>query len=355
MAGTPTQYYGFPTYADSDAVDLTAQYNTAVTNIDSEMHQLSIAPARKRKPGVVIIGDSWSDPNNGDTWKAAFQERFDCTLYNYAKTSARAFVETVSGATSFTNQLAKAVSELDPDDVDYVLIVGGVNDLVKPLSTAGEGLDTMPKYFNRLFSMADNASIQFGGVPVYVIPNAYNSTHGDDNPYSTQYLTNMFSAYPIVSNTCENVFFDLILYLCCNPGAFDSSNYHLTAVGYKNMGRIIANLLRGKRYGVWVLPATAPLTEDIGIGLIARDGVVRLRYRFATAGKTTGSLTYYDETSSIAYKLNAIFAPFSTGYSQSSIAGSMYIQTNSTFDETKALAAAEKTGDSVPFYATIFQ
>ena len=43
MAGTPTQYYGFPTYADADSLDLTAQYNTAVINIDSELHQLSLA------------------------------------------------------------------------------------------------------------------------------------------------------------------------------------------------------------------------------------------------------------------------------------------------------------------------
>lgn len=343
MAGTPTQYYGFPTYADSDAVDLTAQYNTAVANIDSELHQLSIAPARKRKPGVVVIGDSWSDPNNGETWKAEFQKRFDCTLYNYAKTSARAFVDTAPGATSFTNQLAKATSELDPDDVDYVLIVGGVNDLNKPLSTAGSGYDTLTKYLTGLRALADNACMQFGGARAYVILNAYNSTYGDNNPYSTQYLTNMFSGYSVACSVGRYIYLDLLLYLCTNPIAFDSSNYHLTQAGYNEMGQIIASLLKGNRFNVSVMPSTTPLTEDIGIGLIASNGVVQVRYRFASPSKTEASRTYYDGTSSTAYKMNAIFPMYSTGYSAANPTGSIYMQTNAAFDATNALVTAQKT------------
>lgn len=37
MAGTPTTNYALPTYADTDAPDLTGAYNSAMTNIDTQM------------------------------------------------------------------------------------------------------------------------------------------------------------------------------------------------------------------------------------------------------------------------------------------------------------------------------
>lgn len=37
MAGTPTTNYQIPTYADSDAPDLTGAYNAAMTKIDAQM------------------------------------------------------------------------------------------------------------------------------------------------------------------------------------------------------------------------------------------------------------------------------------------------------------------------------
>lgn len=37
MAGTPTTHYQLPTYADSDAPDLTGAYNQAMGKIDTQM------------------------------------------------------------------------------------------------------------------------------------------------------------------------------------------------------------------------------------------------------------------------------------------------------------------------------
>lgn len=37
MAGTPTTSYALPTYADTDAPDLTGAYNSAMTKIDAQM------------------------------------------------------------------------------------------------------------------------------------------------------------------------------------------------------------------------------------------------------------------------------------------------------------------------------
>lgn len=37
MAGTPTTHYQLPTYADTDAPDLTGAYNQAMEKIDTQM------------------------------------------------------------------------------------------------------------------------------------------------------------------------------------------------------------------------------------------------------------------------------------------------------------------------------
>lgn len=48
MAGTPTTNYNIPTYAASDAPDLTAAYNAAMTTIDTQMksNETSAASAK---------------------------------------------------------------------------------------------------------------------------------------------------------------------------------------------------------------------------------------------------------------------------------------------------------------------
>lgn len=38
MAGTPTTHYQLPTYADTDAPDLTGAYNQAMKKIDTQMN-----------------------------------------------------------------------------------------------------------------------------------------------------------------------------------------------------------------------------------------------------------------------------------------------------------------------------
>lgn len=121
MAGTPTQYYGFPTYADSDAVDLTAQYNTAVSNIDSELHQLSLKQSNRKR--MAIFGDSWTTTAWGG-WITRLEDvyGFDCTSYGVGGSTSSQIHQQV------TTYLANGVNH------DYFVIVGGVNDLVSGMS-----------------------------------------------------------------------------------------------------------------------------------------------------------------------------------------------------------------------------
>ena len=133
MAGTPTQYYGFPTYADSDAVDLTAQYNTAMTNIDSELHQLdaSYKNIHSEKRHVLIFGDSWTDPSSQfacKNWVSMVDDAGFIT-HNYANYGKR-----------ITDNLNAQINEAIADVPNYynvtdAILLMGVNDLstgVKP-------------------------------------------------------------------------------------------------------------------------------------------------------------------------------------------------------------------------------
>ena len=50
MAGTPTTNYDLPTYADSDAPDLTGAYNAAMTAIDTQMKANADAASAQQAP-----------------------------------------------------------------------------------------------------------------------------------------------------------------------------------------------------------------------------------------------------------------------------------------------------------------
>lgn len=130
MAGTPTQYYGFPTYADSDAVDLTAQYNSAMVMVDGELHKMHTRAEESRTARkIVLFGDSWTDPWNANgfhEWVDELQELIGATsINNYARSGA--------GFGGDTNLIQSQIdSALDDGcDPDIVVIVGGVNDINK--------------------------------------------------------------------------------------------------------------------------------------------------------------------------------------------------------------------------------
>lgn len=172
MAGTPTQYYGFPTYADSDAVDLTAQYNTAVTNIDSELHQLDVN-SRSRTRNLVILGDSWAANDSFNSWVTTLAANLGATkTINVAVSGA--------GTDSFTTQAKDALEQLDGEFIDYLVVIGGVNDFVTSGSLRSACVN-VEKAFNTinvngvgLSAFLPNCALLpatgDGGIPTYIEP-----------------------------------------------------------------------------------------------------------------------------------------------------------------------------------------
>ena len=87
-------------------------------------------------PIMLVIGDSWSDPSASyveTMWPIKVAQQLGCTLINKAQTGASFYQ--LSGTPQIYNQLQNAISEIsDKDNVKYIFVVGGVNDMINSVS-----------------------------------------------------------------------------------------------------------------------------------------------------------------------------------------------------------------------------
>ena len=67
MAGTPTAHYQLPTYADTDAPDLTGAYNQAMVKIDTQMNANKTAIGNLTGRVVKLEGSSFTPSEDDKT------------------------------------------------------------------------------------------------------------------------------------------------------------------------------------------------------------------------------------------------------------------------------------------------
>ena len=67
MAGTPTTHYQLPTYADTDAPDLTGAYNQAMVKIDTQMNANKTAIDNLTGRVVNLEGSSFTPSKDDKT------------------------------------------------------------------------------------------------------------------------------------------------------------------------------------------------------------------------------------------------------------------------------------------------
>lgn len=67
MAGTPTAHYQLPTYADTDAPDLTGAYNQAMVKIDTQMNANKTAIGNLTGRVVNLEGSSFTPSEDDET------------------------------------------------------------------------------------------------------------------------------------------------------------------------------------------------------------------------------------------------------------------------------------------------
>ena len=115
---------------------LTGNYDAQVAQYLQEVQNLTTRVDRFTDPQMIIIGDSWSDVTQTDgitKWPILFAEEHpDITIHNYARGGS-----SVAGADNFAvngtmgGQVAAAIADtsFDHDQVKYIAIMGGVNDI----------------------------------------------------------------------------------------------------------------------------------------------------------------------------------------------------------------------------------
>ena len=67
MVGTPTTHYQLPTYADTDAPDLTGAYNQAMVKIDTQMNANKTAIDNLTGRVVNLEGSSFTPSEDDET------------------------------------------------------------------------------------------------------------------------------------------------------------------------------------------------------------------------------------------------------------------------------------------------
>lgn len=67
MAGTPTTHYQLPTYADTDAPDLTGAHNQAMVKIDTQMNANKTAIDNLTGRVVNLEGSSFTPSEDDET------------------------------------------------------------------------------------------------------------------------------------------------------------------------------------------------------------------------------------------------------------------------------------------------
>ena len=113
-----------------------------------------------KRSHIVIIGDSYSDQYylpNGTLWCETVAQRLGCELHNYAEGGAGFVATSDHQKITFSQEIDQAASDdaFPNEQVAYVLILGGTNDLRENTSTNKNTLN------NAIASTIQNAKSSF--------------------------------------------------------------------------------------------------------------------------------------------------------------------------------------------------
>lgn len=185
-----------------------------INQLESRMDEL------ESKKHLVIIGDSFSTTtyNPVETaWYTIVGKRLNLTVHNYAKDSA-GYVHQGSGNNTFSTEVDLAIADTsyNNDDVDMVIVYGGLNDMnttdIDSLSQACRNLCI------KLINNFNNAKIIIAGINTWPAGPWVNVSN---NLTALNYFYNMRSA-------CYNlgvIFINSIYWLFPNQDLYASNNH----------------------------------------------------------------------------------------------------------------------------------
>lgn len=252
------------------------------------------------KKKMIVIGDSFSSSTQSGTplWYTYIAKWHNLDVY----TNANDGQGYGTGNNTFLNQLQTAYTNLNPNDVEEIYIVGGINDVKNTTISSDADFATY------VIATLDYASQYFPNSKIYVIGilpfQFYNFGGGDD------YLSSYNRAYKFQSQLSyrtlnyNNIIFKNAEYLgLLQPNYFGTANVnnqrHPSAKGQK----IIANFIENNEINFGFSQAeydtvikTMPLTCDNGNISINRID-----------GKTMGfTIANYDNTNALNISMNGL-------------------------------------------------
>lgn len=242
MAGTPTQYYGFPTYADSDAVDLTAQYNTAMANIDSELHQLDTFVHDRtdsKLPKLVVCGDSWSDAvGSWYSWLDYVNTSPVNTGIKLDMYDIHSYAVSGSNIEGIASQIAVAVQENPYTGNEYLVALGGTNSYSANSMRYSEVTEAIRSAivpalaagypYDRIFWVANG-------------PNVDHANFGNIVSMDIPAIVRHANVFP-----CP-IYFDVYYAMIYQQSLYTNDNLHPNQNGAIQISTVIKNLLAGRR------------------------------------------------------------------------------------------------------------
>lgn len=209
----------------SDAYDLTPTKNSAKLVTSGSVYDFMnnhVAGASK----LLIFGDSWANPTTSYyyNWGQKLADYMNCSFANYGNGGATFTTSSTDPAISIQAQATQAiVAETRPQDVRYIAIVGGVNDLATSTFNTTQYCNAVKSVYGSLHSAFPNAKIIH-------LQNC--CMYKSDNAQSAYRVNNLYSNLSNISIALDNCFSPaLCTLLLANEEFFNADLLHLTSAG----------------------------------------------------------------------------------------------------------------------------
>lgn len=249
-----------------------------ITGLDGRVDALETA-----KKHMIVIGDSFSTTtyNPASTaWYTIVAKRLGLTVHNYAKDSA-GYVHVGSGDRTFSIEVDDAIADTsyDNNDVEYVFVYGGLNDMrtsdINSLNSSASAL------FTKIASNFPNARIVCAGI------NTWNSGFWVNGTKTTANYWYEMKAYCRESGV---IFINTSYWLLNNANSFyDGGTGHPNAEGNAVFATNLLTALFGTAGTVNsdIYQLTANATTGSGsITLYANNSVIKIQGSATTSGGT---------------------------------------------------------------------
>ena len=214
--------------------------------LEEEVNQIKedIAPLIKNKK-MILIGDSWSIPNypyvenQENCWYNKIANYLNAELLNFAKSGAGYLV-----GDTFDNQLNNAIETItDKNEIDYVFVEGGYNDLNFYTNTDFTIIiDTIKNLFNKISNNFPNAKVYCLGINT---PNRLlkGETAQPNYIYNTYFFYELLMSGVVNSNNPPTVINMLPFLLGINDGI--NETLHPNDIGMKILYKSIRDRMEG--------------------------------------------------------------------------------------------------------------